>query len=130
MKRRFLVLVVLAVVSAGVVFAAEISQPQLPVGFDKFELEGVFKLPCGDVNMLNYMENENTTWVVLFVNRSEFPNPAVLLKLAVNATTANWESWLDRNRDGEFDEYYPDGFKAEKKYQTICGVINWKEELK
>lgn len=103
---------------SSVAALAEITQPQLPVGLDKFVLADQLVFDCGVWDLLKY-ESENTLWITGVLNSNKNTNPLVLRKKTPNSD----EIWVDHNMDGQFDEYFSTKEGLYKKYPTPCDAV-------
>lgn len=102
------------------VVLAEVDQPQLPVGLEKWRPAlATEMLPCGVLEGTVYIESEKVIWAAFFLNRSEHGRPFVIAKLRDNSE----EFWVDKNRDGVFEEYYSDEKVFDQKYSDFCDVV-------
>lgn len=104
----------------------KIEQPKLPVGLEQFVLKEQFAFSCGILEAHLYQELtalqngiEITEWFAVFLDKSKFPRPLVVGVAKGEAA----EYWLDRNRDGIFDEHYKTKDALVGAYPTPCDAV-------
>ena len=123
MKKLFVAIAMSAIFLASNVWAWE--QPKLPVELGQFRLlcEGDGNcetvLSCGKVEMYVYDKNPDATWYAMYLNHAQFPNPLYLGRVARNSR----EDWIDRNRDGIFDENFTDYDALHQQYPDLCDAV-------
>ena len=106
---------------------AEVRQPSLPAELGEFKFFKEYTSDCGLINLYVYFANKNTTWGIFLENRESFEdtyslNPFVVVKQIFGAV-ASKEYWVDKNRDGNFDEYYSSASDLDRQYPNICSAI-------
>lgn len=108
-------IVAVLMIGASAIFAAEVTQPQLPD--DGFYDYGYSTWDCGKMLALYYKVNEEE-WRVYILEDKELP-------LAVRVIKADDSTiiWVDRDRDGHFDEQYSDMGDFVNKYPTPCDAV-------
>ena len=123
----------IAALILGILFAiqsftalAEVRQPALPAELHKFVIYKEYDFTgCGPINLYIFFEDK-ITWGIFLENReledAYSLNPFVVLKQTFGAG-ASKEYWVDKNRDGIFDEYYPSASEMDRKYPDICTAI-------
>lgn len=107
--------------------SSNIEQPALPVKLEKFEFIEQSVFSCGILTTYQHLEAgldlekriEVVEWFAVFLDKSKFPKPLVVGVAKGDTVTY----WLDRNRDGVFDEFYNDKAELVFKYQTPCDVV-------
>lgn len=117
MKKLFCAIAISVLLIASAAFA-EVNQPQLPVKLESFVFYDSLKFECGMLDTFIYEEADGATWFAMYLNREQNPKPLLVEWFGANNS---WLNWLDRNRDGIFDEESKEAF--EKKYPTPCDAV-------
>lgn len=116
MKRTFCLFFTMVLnFGANLIFAENFQQPQLPEdGFYDYRYS---TWECGKMSAFYYKTGEDE-WRVYVMGSDELPLAARIIK-------ADWSTiiWVDRDRDGQFDEKYFDADKFVAKYPTPCDVV-------
>lgn len=116
--KKLILAIAMLVLTTGISWA-EVAQPTLPVSLDKFELAAQGQWDCGTLEFYRYEESENVVWYVVYLNRFRVANALLISRL----TLTSREDWLDKNRDGVFDEYYTDYNVFDQKYPSPCDAV-------
>ena len=87
---------------------------------DKFVVQSMGTLDCGP-SMELIFRSDNEAWIKFFVGTSEHP---LLVISVVNINNNAVQSiWLDRDRDGRFDERYSSLDNVRAKYPSPCDAV-------
>ena len=114
--KKIVVFTVCALMWASI--AAALEQPVLPDD-SLFEFKASKQFECGSISFRDYSEESTgTLWLKYYLDQNKQP---FLIQKAVRADMAVlWNSWIDKDGDGKFDEHYQPTDSIREKYPTLC----------
>ncbi len=129
--RKIFVLLAAAILSFGAssAIANHIEQPNFPRKPNQ-ETELVLKMDdfsCGNLYIFQYDAGEKQHWKFYYLG-DNFSHKPITVIFADEREAAEEKSgiikvWVDRDRDGHFDEKFGDGAKVFEKYPSPCQIV-------
>lgn len=110
------------VFEACMAFATHIEQPNFPRKPDP-NTEMILKMDDFDCGPLyfQYEADANKFWKFYYLGNNFSHKPIVVL--LTDETAEIVKAWVDRDRDGHFDEIFDDVGEIFKKYPTPCALV-------
>lgn len=111
------------VFEACVAFANHIEQPNFPRKPNP-ETELILKMDdfdCGPLYVFQYAIDAEKFWKFYYLGDNFLHKPIVVIFM--DEKTGTVKAWVDRDRDGHFEEKFDDGQKIFEKYPTPCALV-------
>lgn len=117
------IVVLFLVVMLPISVRAALEQPKNVPEAEKFELQSVILLPCGELRLFVHWATDTEVWSKRFVGNSIHPLVLRHALLSENGAVEKDEIWIDKNRNGVFDEEYANFDELAEKYPTPCDAV-------